>query len=245
MYTQFDPFIVLIRENEHILRQIPMGILLAHVVRIYLSALCVLGLFRMLHVSIIIIELKWVVESRKILFYLIQLMESVECVSNASKIDRILKIHTQITLCFKNGRLHYMIVLYSLTVGCTILVLFNFITIRMYGMIPFLLYLIFPTVNILIVAIVHTVVPFAEDIETQDQELRTLLINNFCRKKSYPYLSRRVLGLTPNAIRLQAGVGETIFFYFKRSTKSAIYSGVFLYTINFLLATPVINNVEV
>ena len=117
---------------------------------------------------------------------------------------------------------------------------FNYATLRMYSVLPTILYPFFPTVGILIPCLIHYLVPIAIRANTQSK----VLIEKQWRQQwlglklpqSRNYMKRKVRAIQP--IRFYCGFIEYRLFSMEKSTKITLYSNILSFTTHALVSIP-------
>jgi len=241
LLQEYDPFIIFIRENQALFDH-NFGIIslfVAQLLRIYLSVLNIIGLSRIVYIIIPISFLNLIVETNEILIGLVNNLEN-SFLKKRLTARNLIQLYTQIEICFKMAEMYQSaITICSVSTGIIIAGIFNFNTIRMYGVIPIMLYMVFPTFSFMILGMFKIAFSFAEEIESDASKLRLELIRKGKKVRNMNgYLVKRASAYNPNTIRIQAGLSNCMFYYIGRGTKSNVYSTIFQFTTDLLLAVP-------
>lgn len=118
-------------------------------------------------------------------------------------------------------------------------VLINAGSIKLMSVVPFWLYVMFPSVAVIIVLVISVMLPQAQrvnDMSTSILERWNMKVMQEPDAMKRRYLRRKLKALTPSG--LQVGIHEVRFFTIKRSTKAAFYVRILDNTINLSLAIP-------
>lgn len=115
-------------------------------------------------------------------------------------------------------------------------VLFNFMSIKLYSVIPMPLYLFFPSVAVLIPVIADTLMPLSIRVNEKAQNLKEKWSRNFVHSAGRKYLRRKLMGINP--LHILCGIGGFNFLKLIKSTKAWFYAQILNYSISALLTEP-------
>lgn len=124
-----------------------------------------------------------------------------------------------------------------LLTGLVLSICFNFVTIKMYHVIPMPLYLFFPAVGITIPIIIQIMLPMLIDVYEEGVVLDWRWRCTLLATKDRKHLKKKLKGI--KILRLYAGLNDHLFFFTKMSTKSMYYYTILSYTISSLLSMQV------
>lgn len=112
---------------------------------------------------------------------------------------------------------------------------FNYVTLKLYHVVPMPMYLWFPTVSVLIPILIAILLPMMINVYEGSVQVQNLWGWHSGKSRDLKYLRRRLLGARP--LRMTTGIGGVNFYFFKQSTKVTFYSAIIDYTINALLSS--------
>lgn len=121
-------------------------------------------------------------------------------------------------------------------VGLVLCVAFNFISIRMYGSIPFPLYLYFPSVAIIIPLIIDTMLPMAIRVYEETSKIRRNWEYHLNGTENRKYISRRLQAVRPLQVKCRIMGYQGLKL--TKSTKVGFYSQILEHTMTALLSIP-------
>lgn len=119
-------------------------------------------------------------------------------------------------------------------------VMFNFVSLKLYGIIPMPMYLYFPSVAVAIPCALSFMLPMAINVYENDKKVHD-------KWKYYCYQSTKVKFLkrqvdATKVIRIYAGIGNFTFFEVKKAVKPRYFYETMYYTITALLSIAVNGN---
>ncbi|OXA38386.1 hypothetical protein Fcan01_26808 [Folsomia candida] len=123
-------------------------------------------------------------------------------------------------------------------VGLMLEVVVNFATLKMTHVIPMPLYLVCPSLAVLIPAIIHLLLPMAVDIHGKTGQVIKKWKRHAVISLDKKYLTRRLRSTRP--LRFSAGLFGFNFYNIVRNTKATYYGAIIYYSITALLSVKVI-----
>ncbi|OXA49359.1 hypothetical protein Fcan01_15641 [Folsomia candida] len=122
-------------------------------------------------------------------------------------------------------------------VGLMLEVVVNFITLKMIHIIPMPLYLVCPSLAILIPAIIHLLLPMAVDIHGKTGKVIEKWRRHAVISLDKKYLTRRLRSTKP--LKFSAGLFGFNFYPIVRNTKATYYGAIIYYSTTALLSVKV------
>lgn len=129
-----------------------------------------------------------------------------------------------------------------LLLGCCsiLLVTLNFGTFRGYGIIPIPLYLVFPSLFVVLYSLVWyvltRVIKIHEDTENQLYDRKSKLVFNYKGRRTRKYFQLKINSMHP--VYHEVGFNGFSLFKIKKSTRTTYYNVITNYTITALLSVP-------
>lgn len=157
------------------------------------------------------------------------------------KSNTLFLAHSQLTIIFS------LIIIIQSTVTAFLMgfglvgtVGYNFVTLKMHGLIPMPLYLVFPSCSILMQGLINILIPLAISVYEDSAEVLNKWVywSHKAGEGGYHALCQRRLRST-RPHWFGAGVGQYTLFVIKKSTKVTFYMAILSYTIDSLLAIDV------
>lgn len=113
-------------------------------------------------------------------------------------------------------------------------VVFNFVSLKMYHLIPIQLYPVFPFVSLVTISIIQILVPEAIAVFENAESMIAKWRQSLALSRDLKYLKRKIRAT--RTVRIYAGLFSYNFFHFKMSTKGTFFSQIVSYTITALLS---------
>lgn len=118
--------------------------------------------------------------------------------------------------------------------GLILCILFNFVSIKLYNVVPMPLYLCFPPVAVVIPLIIDTLLPFGISVNDKADKLKIKWGRKLVSSSDLKYIRRRVLAINP--LHIPCGILGFKFFKLTKSIKVWFYDQILNYTITALLS---------
>jgi hypothetical protein len=207
-----------------VIRVVILSVLLTETSRIAsFGVLALISMLRMFHKTIsIIVDCTWfsIWACRKFNF------------------TKFLQSYTQAAIILQN--LKYLQVSLLLFVGTASVssILLNFCILKGYRSLPFVIYFYCVLTDLLIFITIQMTVPMSGKVSEASQTLLNRWKTS-AMQMYYPYRNyyvRKIRSLSP--LTMGGGINGLTLFYFKRSTRVTLYTGIISYTITLLLAVP-------
>ncbi|OXA48123.1 hypothetical protein Fcan01_17043 [Folsomia candida] len=151
------------------------------------------------------------------------------------KADLLIRRYLQLAVALQHvADFFAMISAILMMLGLVLCVLFNFMSVKLYGLIPMPLYLFFPSVTVLIPLIIDTLLPFGIRINETSVRFRVKCWRNLKDSCDRKYLRRRLSAIRP--LCFDCGVLGFTFLKFTKSMQIWFYEQILSYTITALLS---------
>jgi len=202
------------------------------IVRLCLSTICVFGAFRLLFLVIVsFITMASMIENT---FQLLSdsLIESLRFRLRVN-IDWNALCYNKFIICSHMCEFNAIVSLFLMGMGMLILVMFNFITIRMHNFFPFYIWCFFPAVSVIVVGTIQILVPQCVATTELAAKFKMLLI--LASEKS-SHRRRKTRAMSP--LRINVGLPGYVLFSLSKSIKVSNYGAILCHTINLILAVP-------
>lgn len=143
--------------------------------------------------------------------------------------------HIQVQLAIKSFACYQELgVLALMTVGLLVFIFSNFATVRFFGVVPFVVFVFFPSVSFLVALIVNFTLPLTHKQYEDSIELLRRSAGALSPMGRGKYLRRKIRAVRPH--RLSVGVNGSNMFCLNRETKVEYFQNAIYYTITLLLS---------
>jgi len=145
--------------------------------------------------------------------------------------------YNNLAICLNMSQFIELIMFVLMGTGMTILVLFNFITLRLYNIFPFFMWCVFPTVSLAVIGVIQATVPVYLEIGRQaEQFVKNMKWASVGHTFYSKYIGKRTRAMFP--LRFNVGLPGFTFFSFMQSTRVTYYEVIMVHTLNLIIAVP-------
>jgi len=172
-----------------------------------------------------------------ILLFLNDKLQAIRAI-NMMRLKRFVLRYNHFSICTNISQFIELVVFVLMGIGLAILVLFNFVTLRLLHAFPFIVWCFFPGVSVTVVLPIQVTFPRFVKL-TQDEDMlvhRMKLTGDLFRNR---FIEKRVKGFRPH--RVNVGLPGYALFSFNESTKITLlyyYDIILNNTINLIVAVP-------
>jgi len=234
MHLHLDPFCVVLRELTVVTtkERFTISRMILELCRAYLSAVCVFGAYRIIFLVIAsFITMIGMIQNT------FQLLNDKLIESNWYTVDLNWNLicYNSFTIIVNMCQFAEIVALVSMAGIMLVLVLFHFITIRLYNFFPFYIWVFFPIVSVISVGAIQLTIPQSVKTTILAAQLKAQLILTAKKLKS-PYMRKRIKAMCP--LRINVGFPGYTLLSFSKSTKATYYWEILCHTINLIIAVP-------
>jgi len=235
LYFQFDPIYTVIRELifQYEKRETATRLIIEFC-RVYLTSFYLVEGFRL--VSLISLSFITAIDTIQNLCQLVnEKLEYYSCHNPLwVNIRWNLLCYNKLVLCVNVLQLVEIIALLLMGAGLIMLVLWNFIIIRMYDFFPFSIWCCFPVLDVIVIGVIQLTIPQCVTFANLAAKWKAHLILTADKRRS-PYERKRTRAMYP--LRVNVGIpGYINLFSFGKSTKVSYYGAILCHTINLTMA---------